>query len=267
MNDKLIPIEFERGNEATADLISNACREALHFIHESWGFSAPKNCRISVMTSWLKFIFKAAPWSWRIWLAVTLPVWSFRARRTWPISAAWTLRYGQRVVIGVKPPRLLEQSDKRFGARMFVDEPDMPTNIRRVVCHELTHACSAQLRLPAWLNEGIATVTVDRFASRRTILAETLNLIRDHQPKEPPPTHRALARMRGEDFVYHAVRGYWVVGLIEDKCPGFLKRKFSRGWQARSIELEIAFELGMKPACFWREIDAAVVDHFTATTA
>jgi hypothetical protein len=267
VSGKVIPVVFERGDEATADLIGEACSEALALIQERWGLSAPSNCRIVVMTSWLKFIFTAAPWSWRIWLAATLPVWSIRARRTWPISAAWTLRYGKRVAIGVKPPRLLEQVDRRFGARMFVEEKDMPTNLRRVVCHELTHACSAHLRLPAWLNEGIAAVTVDRFAARRTILIETLDLIRDHWPKTPPPSYRVLSRINGEDFVYHAVRGYWIVAFIEDKCPGFLKRKFSQDSQAGSIEQEIAIELGMKPESFWREIDAAVSDHFVALMA
>jgi hypothetical protein len=266
MSDKLIPIAFEPGEEATADLIGSACAEALELIHKSWGLAAPKDCRIWVMTSWLKFVFQSAPWSRRILLTISFPFWSFRARQTWPISAAWTLRFGKRVVIGVKPPRLLEQSDKHFGVRLFVEEQDMSTNIRRVVCHELTHACSAHLRLPAWLNEGIAAVTVDRLTGRRTILIETLNLIRDHQPKEPPPAYRAMARTSGEDFVYHAVRGYWLAGLIEDRCPGFLKHKFSQDWRADSIEPKIAIELGMKPESFWGEIDAAVVDHFAEPT-
>ena len=266
MADRFIPITCDPAEQATADLISGACAEALQLVQESWGLDAPQDCRIYVMTSWLGFVFQSAPWSWRILLAATLPVWSFRARRTWRYSAAWTQRYGQRVAIGIKPPRLVAQSDKSFGARMFVEEKDMPTNIRRVVCHELTHACSAQLRLPAWLNEGIATVTVDRFAGKRTILTETLNLIRDYQPKAPPPTYRALSRMRGEAFVYHAVRGYWLAGYAEEKCPGFLKRKFSLNWQARTIEQEIAIELGMRPENFWSEIDAAVSDHFIKIT-
>ena len=262
MVDKLISIISDPGEQATADLIGGACAEALQLIRESWGVGVPEGCRIYVMTSWLRFVFQSAPWSWRILLAVTLPFWSFRARQTWPISAAWTLRYGKRVAIGVKPSRLLAQSDKRFGVRMFVEEKDLPTNIRRVVCHELTHACSAHLQLPAWLNEGIATVTVDRFAGKRTILTETLNLIRDYQPKAPPPTYRELSRMSGEAFVYHAVRGYWLTGCVEEKCPGFLKRKFSQDWPPRTIEPEIAIELGMTPENFWNEIDAAVVDHF-----
>lgn len=262
MADKLTPIAYDPAEQATADLIGGACAEALQLIRESWGLGAPADCRIYVMTSWLRFVFQSAPWSWRILLAVTLPFWSFRARRTWPYSAAWTQRYGKRVAIGIKPPRLLVKSDKSFGVRMFVEEKDMPTNIRRVVCHELTHACSAHLRLPAWLNEGLATVTVDRFAGKRTILAETLNLIRDHQPKAPPPTYRELSRMSGEAFVYHAVRGYWLAGYIEEKCPRFLRRKFSQDWQASTIEQEIAIALEMRPENFWSEVDAAVVAHF-----
>jgi hypothetical protein len=140
MTSPLIPITYDPAERATADLIDGACTAALKLIRESWGLNAPENCRILVMTSWPTFIFQSAPWSWRIMLAATLPVWNFRARRTWPISAAWTLRYGQRVAIGVKPPRLLAQSDTRFEMPMFVEEKDMPTNIRRVVCHELTHA-------------------------------------------------------------------------------------------------------------------------------
>ena len=267
MTNPLIPITGNPAEQATADLIDGACTEALRLICESWGLSAPADCRIYVMISWAGFIFQSAPWSWRILLAITSPFWALRARRTWSISAAWTLRYGRRVAMGVKPPRLIAPGDRQSGVRMFVAEPDMSINVQRVTCHELTHACSAQLRLPAWLNEGIATVTVDRFACKQTILIETLDLIRDHQLKAPPPTYRALARMSGEDFVYHAVRGYWLIGLIEDRCPGFLKRKFSQGWQTATIEPEIAIELGMKPESFWQEVDAAVVDHFAGQTA
>ncbi len=262
MADTLIKIACDPTDQAIADLISGACAEALQLIQASWGLGAPQDCWIYVMTSWLRFIFRSAPWPWRILLAVTVPFWSFRARRTWPYSAAWTQRYGKQVAIGIKPPRLLAQSDKSFGVHLFVEEKDMQLNIRRVTCHELVHACSAHLRLPAWLNEGIATVTVDRFAGKRTILTETLNLIRDYQPKTPPPTYRALSRMRGEAFVYHAVRGYWLTGYVEEKCRGFLKGKFSHGWQANSIEQEIAIELGMRPENFWSEIDAVVSNHF-----
>jgi hypothetical protein len=190
-----VTLVFDPGEQDTADLIGGACANAVRLIQQSWGLKTPEDCRIYVMTSWLGFVFQSAPWHWRILLGATMPLWCFRARRTWPYSAAWTQRYGRRVAIGVKPPHLLEQSDRSIGVRMFVEEKDMKVNVQHVTCHELTHACSAHLKLPAWLNEGIATVTVDRFLERRTIREETLELVRGFLPKGAPPTYRELSRM------------------------------------------------------------------------
>jgi hypothetical protein len=57
-----------------------------------------------------------------------------------------------------------------------------------------------------------------------------------------------------------------MIGYVEEKSPGFLKRKFSQDWQPRMIERAIAIELGMKPEIFWREIDAVVVAPTRAIT-
>ncbi|MFN2272355.1 MAG: hypothetical protein ACK2US_16050, partial [Anaerolineae bacterium] len=130
----------------TADLVAGTCEKALELAARDWGLAPPANCRIYVMTSWLGFVFQSAPWPWRILLGATMPFWCFRAARTWPYSAAWTQAYGSRVAIGVKPPRLLAESNRSIGARMFVEELDMRLNVQHVTCHELVHACSAYLR-------------------------------------------------------------------------------------------------------------------------
>jgi len=253
---------FDPGEGDTADLIGGTCTKAVRLIEESWGLEPPEDCRIYVMTSWLGFVFQSAPWHWRILLGATMPLWCFRARRTWPYSAAWTQRYGRRVAIGVKPPRLLEQSDRSIGHRVFVPEKDMKVNVQHVTCHELVHACSAHLRLPMWLNEGLATVTVDQFSGRRTIREETLGLVGGFRPKGAPPTYRELSRMGGETLAYHAVRGYWLVRYLEVKRPDFLRRMFSLRRDSRAIEREVAIALGMEPESFWNEIDDAVARHF-----
>jgi hypothetical protein len=144
---------------------------------------------------------------------------------------------------------------------IFVEEKDIETNVQHITCHELVHACSAHLKLPAWLNEGIATVTVDRFLDRQTIHEKTLALVRAFLPKGAPPTYRQLSRMSGETFAYHAVRGYWLVRYLEESCPGFLRRMFSLHLDPRLIEREMAMELGMEPESFWSEIDEMVVGH------
>jgi len=60
------------------------------------------------------------------------------------------------------------------------------------------------------------------------------------------------------------VRGYWIVGYLEEKRPGLLKDRFSQDWDASAAEREIALALGLQPESFWREIDGLVVDHYGA---
>ncbi len=262
-----IILVYDHGEQDTADLVGGVCERALLLAQESWGLEPPQDCRIYVMTSWLGFVFRSAPRSWRILLAATMPFWGPRARRTWRYSAAWTQRYGSRVAIGVKPPRLLAESDRSIGFRMFVQEKDTKVNVQHVACHELIHACSAHLRLPAWLNEGIATVTVDRFSGKPTIRGETLDFMKGFVPKAAPPTYRELSRMGGEAIAYHGMRGYWLVRYLEEEHPGFLRRVLPLGQGTGAIERELVTELGMEPETFWSEIDGVIVAHFEGKRA
>lgn len=255
-------IEFAPDDRSTAEVMAEACSEALPLAKASWGLDPPADCRLYVMTSWRDFVFRSAPWPWRMALALSYPLWSGRVRRMWPISAGWTQRYGRRTAIGIKPPRLLDVSDRSVGVHMFVEEKDPIVKIRHLACHELTHAASAHLRLPAWLNEGLATVTVDRFLGKATIRQESLNLLQRVQPKTTPPSYRDLHRFQGETLAYHAVRGYWIVRLLEDTCPGLLRSLLAERRAPAAIERQIAERLGLKPEALWRDIDGRVAERF-----
>ena len=135
-------------------------------------------------------------------------------------------------------------------------------NVQHVTCHELVHACSAHLMLPMWLNEGIATATVDRFMGRTMVRQETLEFVRSYSPKAPPPTYRQLSRMGRDAIAYHGIRGYWIVRYLEQERPGFLRRALSRTQASRMLEHEIVNELGMKQETFWMEIDDLVAKSF-----
>jgi hypothetical protein len=259
-----VRVFHDPGDEQIAKEIAATVEEALQLTRELWGLTPPADCRIYVMTSWLGFFFRSAPWPWRLLLGATVPFWYGRARRTWPYSAAWTQRYGRRVAIGVKPPRLLEESDHRAGARVFVEEDDAQVKVQHVTCHELVHACSAHLRLPVWLNEGIAVVTVDRMLGKQTIRKETLSLLRDFEPKAPPPTYRQLSRMDLDAIAYHAVRGYWIVRHLEAIHPGLVRGLLAKRQASVAIESAVAAELGLAPTRFWQEIDRFVADYFEA---
>ena len=257
-----IAVIYDSPDRETASLVGDAVSQTLSLVQTSWGLGAPHRCRIYLMTSWWGFIFQSAPWTWKILLAITFPLWCFRARRTWPYSAAWTQAYGKYIAIGIKPPHLLEASDKSIGLKIFVREDDMRLKIRHLTCHELTHACSAHLKFPAWLNEGLAVVTVDRLLAKPTIRTDTLEMLRSHEPFEKPPTYRQLSRSNMQTIAYHAVISYWLVHYLEEVRPGFLKRLLTSTPQPSMFDRDIAGELGMDPGSFWREIPTVLASHY-----
>ena len=216
------------------------------------------------MTGWFKFFLRATPWYLKPFLMHTLPFWAPRARRTWPYAGAWTQRLGRQVVIGMKPPRLLKTSDRSIGARMFVEEKDMTVKMRHLVCHELTDACAAYLALPAWLNEGIAMTSVDRFLGKQTIRPDTLDHLRDRPPRCVPPTYRQLSRMNADDLALHTVRGYWLVNLLAAVDPGFLKQVFSNPGSINTIDIAMASLLKIPQDRLWQEIDQRILAQFSS---
>ena len=128
------------------------------------------------MTSWHGFALQSA-WPWKVLLALTFPFWAPRAKAIWPLAGGWQQSYGRRHALGIKPPRLLQSADSRIGDKIFLRDADVHDRVRSVACHELTHAFTADLRLPAWFKEGVAMVAVDRFFDRPTVKRETLETL------------------------------------------------------------------------------------------
>lgn len=133
---------FDAADHDTADLVAGACGTSLNIIQKRWTLDAPQDCRVYVMTSLLQFVFHSAPWSWRILLAGTLPLWAWRARKLWGIAGGFHQSFGRRRAVGIKPPRLIRQADRGIGERIFVpaEQQDMGRKVLHNTCHELTHA-------------------------------------------------------------------------------------------------------------------------------
>jgi hypothetical protein len=246
----------------TASAIETAINKVLRLIHQTWGLSTPLDCRIYVMTSWWSFTFQSAPWLWKLLLAINFPFWAWRARKVWPYAGGLTQRYGRTAAIGIKPPRLLETSDRSFGLQMYVPEPDPMLRIQHFTCHELTHACTAHLRLPAWLNEGLAMFTVDCFMGRPTIRDDTLQALSKPAPQNNPPGYARLSRMQPEVVIYYTLLGYWLVRYLEELHPGFLKRVLSENLAPKAYVREIANCLDVEMAEFWSAIPGLLLSHF-----
>jgi hypothetical protein len=252
---------YEREEAEAAAIVEEACLRSLRVIEETWGLAAPADGQIHVMTSWIRFLVVCAPWPWRVFLAVTFPLWAFRTARLWRYAGGWAQRFGGRQAVGIKPPRLMKAADRSIGQLIYIPEEDFTEKVRHVTCHELTHACAAHLKLPSWLNEGLAMLTVDRFFGRPTIRPETLEGLQQtprrpaHAARLNPSDKKAIAR-------YYA-RGYWIVRMLteidQQAMRGLLRARRSRN----EVEDRIAAIVALDRKSLWREMDRLVLSHFS----
>ena len=251
---------YDPGDEAAADLVERACARSLDLIRELWRLEPPDECQVHVMTSWRQFLFGSAPAAWRIYLALTLPLRRARIQQVWDLAGGWALRYGERHVVGIKPPRLLEQMDEDVRTRVFVPR-EADEAVQHNVCHELVHACSEHLHLPTWLHEGLAMVTVDRFAQRPTVKAETLDALLTGS-KENALRRGGDGQAGLEGLLYLAVRGYWITRYLAEAHPALLSRQLAQRQPHGDLEDAVAAGLAMSREEFWRRIDGIAVSHF-----
>ena len=255
-----LTLYFDAEEREAAELVRRACEKSVRFIRECWNLDTPRDLRVYVLTStWLRSTFHSAPWGWRILMGITLPFWYFRARQLWQVAGGWHQQYGQRRTVGIKTPRSLSLSDRSIGARIFVQESDADSKVQHITCHELVHAYTAHLKLPVWLHEGLAMLTVDRFFERPTIKSETIEALH----RSPGNTNDTKLDLKDPDaVVYLYVRGYWLTRYIEETRPGLLKGLLARRYSHNELEGKIAAAYGMERQRFWREMDGTVVAHF-----
>jgi hypothetical protein len=253
---------FDHNEQEAAKLIGQACKQSIEIIHTCWSLGTPEDCRVYVMTSWLRFLFHAPPWPYRVLVAATLPLWYLRARKLWALAGGWHQQFGQRRAVGVKPPRLLQVADTRIGTRIFVQEDNLREKVRRNACHELTHAFTSHLALPMWLNEGLAMVTVDRFAGQQTVQPESIQTLAQSSQDTGPGRYRQLRGAEMDDLMtYHCVRGYWLTRYLEDTRPDLLRDLLRQRCSPGALESQVAAAYGMELGEFWKSIDDIIVSY------
>jgi hypothetical protein len=260
-----LTLYFDAEDREAADLIGRACERSVRIIREHWGLETPEDCRVYVMRSLLHFVFHSAPWSWRVLLGATFPLWYFRQRSIWPYAGGYEQRYGRRLAVGVKPPRLMQEADESVGVRIFIQTTDIGEKVERTTCHELAHAFVGHLNLPAWLKEGHAMVTVDEYMGKPTVQHETLEALARYSTKAAAAGYRKVSMQDPDAAVYLYTRGYWITRYLDDTQPELLRSLFQQRQSQSALEAEMAAALGMEREAFWREIDGMVIAHFGGT--
>ena len=173
-----ITLYFDDQDHDASMIFEKAITDSAGVIKETWDLNVPRDCRVYVMRTWWGFIYGSAPWPWRILLLLTLPFWILKVVKFWKISGGWAQRFGRRHVVGVKPPMLIKAADTRLGEKIFIKENNIDNKVRNITCHELTHAFTAHLKLPMWLNEGLAMITVDKLLQKPSVKADYHGMLR-----------------------------------------------------------------------------------------
>jgi hypothetical protein len=185
-------------------------------------------------------------------ISLTKPIWRPRIDRTYALAGGWMLPWPGRPAIGVKPPELLVSADRRLGERLYVPVPDLHEKVMHITGHELTHAYTAFLRLPSWLNEGLAMRAVDHLAGSDTILDETRGCVRADPASLGSRAYRRLAERDHDALVELYATGYWLTRQLDDGEGGRVKELLKRRRTHRRInrrfrDVSREFAQGNKP--------------------
>ena len=242
---------YDAEEQAAARIIAMACEKSVRLIRQRWSLAAPEDCRVYVMTSWPGFLFHAAPWPWKVYLALTLPLVARRASRTWPHAGGWFLPFGRRRAVGVKPPRLIQMANRGLGEQIFTQKRDLSETVQTITCHELVHAFTFHLRLSAWLYEGLATLAMEHYLDRRIVRKETLENLLHQVTADRRNRAKKLRVDEPQALVTLYVCGYWLTRYIEETRPELLKDLLLKRYKNKEFEEKVASALGKEQNNIW----------------
>ena len=246
-----------------ASLIEASCLRSLETIRWLWGPPEPEDCRVYVMTSMLRFIYCSSGIRVKISLTLFLPFWYRAMRKFWPLTAGLTRQVKDRPIVGVKPPRLLVEADTRIGERLFIKEADMIRKLESTVCHELTHAFFSHLKLPNWLNEGVAMLSVDEHFQHESVRRDTLDLLNEGRGAVGASSALGYAKLKPEEVVCVYARGYWLTRFLRERHPDVLRSFLTQERTAQQFDAELARLLGVPLHLLWIEVDRGLYRYFS----
>ena len=225
-----LPIFYQPEDIETAEAMAEAVEKTAQLLSHRWHLPTPLGCRLFVLTGWQDFIDQTAPRFLRPFIALTRPLWASRIAQVYDFAGGWMLPWGKRPSVGVKPPRLLERSDTSLGKRLFLPTPDLLEKVKRITCHELTHAFTLHLRLPPWLNEGVAMRAVDHVVGHPTVRPETREFVDADPGVLRAQAYRRTLRAGDDALLQLYASGYWLTRMIDEGTGAELARVLrSRG--------------------------------------
>ena len=229
-----IPVVHTAAHRAAAVAMAEAVEKTVAVVAR-WSLRAPPRCAVHVLTDCQEFFAQTAPRRLRPIIRLIRPLWRRRAERAFALAGGWMMPWRGGPAVGVKPPETLPPPGSGLGGRLFVPVPDPVEKVRHLTCHELTHACTAHLRLPPWLNEGLAMRAVDHMAGEATVLAETRDQVRFDRSVLDSRSYRRLGAGDHDALVRLYATGYWVTRALDEERPEVLVELLRRRRRPREV--------------------------------
>jgi len=217
-----VPIVFPAEYRATAMAMAKAVEKTISVVSNHWNLSIPRGCEVHVLTDLEKFIDQTVPKRYRFLVKLTRPLWRSRAQRAFVIAGGWMLPWRGRCSVGVKPPELLARSATGIGKQLFEAVSDPFEKVQHLTCHEVTHACTAHLRLPPWLNEGLAMRAVDHMAGHSTVREETRSMVRFDPSALKSRSYRRIKASDHDRLLILYSTGYWITRQLDEEHPSVI---------------------------------------------
>ena len=239
------PVFFPDNHRRSAEDISAAVEATSRFLRDQWSLQPPANCEVHVLTDVFSFIAETVPRHLKLLVALTKPLWRARAERAFEIAGGWMLPWPGRMAVGVKPPGLLASAQTQLGERLFVPVLDLTEKVRHITCHELTHAWTAHLRFPPWINEGLAMRAVDHVVGYPTVRRETYAEASWDLSALDPKAYRRVNSTDHEALLKLYATGYWLTRRLEDRAPNTLRDLLNHRRSSGEINRLVSDAIGL----------------------
>lgn len=247
--DKL-EITYTRRNREYAETLGTICQDTSHFIKEFLRRELAYT-RVHVINS----PFDIFPISCDRLLL--LPIISILKKEVWRYSPAWAMFY----TVFIKTPNHIQKTDKsRF--KLLFNDISSENRLANIVCHELAHIATRDLRLPIWLSEGVSILTAEKYINIQTVKIDTLNYINLTDTLNEFDTIFTSKSLKRDITIYS--KGYWATRFLFENNPnlfyGLLKKQNSE----RKITKEISAIYQIKGDDFWRSFGRIIYKYYSS---
>lgn len=256
-----LELYYSKNHLAEVNLIKKYHDEVEEKISSLWKLEKPKNVKIYFINSSIEYIrysFGYYSFLGKLFLII-LPCIFLNFIRIWKEAAGVFVNINSNYFIFLK--KYDENRSSNIGKYIFHRKYiNIEEYLKSIYSHELTHVFSEKLKLPQWLNEGLALYSSEIVLDNKIINGKSLELMDEEKTK----VNISNLNLKSEiTRAYKYIKGYWTIKYLNEIYPGFLEKTFKE-YKGKEVVNQIAKKLGIdrKRKKFNKELDGKVYEYF-----